>query len=446
VETNHAQAFIEKYGRMFSPSGSSRWLFCSGSIALEKQLKDQHPDRPSDLPSIYASRGTAAHSIAAKCISNDISPYTFVGQTIVSEDEAKVPIHVDNDMAAAIDQYVEYAISLTKPELNPIYKVEQQIDLSFISPYLPYGTADFWCYQRNTNTLIVADYKNGVIDVDPVNNTQMMIYALGVLKQIQLYHDVKPREIEKVILTIAQPNAKNAKEPIRSWETTVDTLNWFHEFVRSVIYNTISGQLIFAPSESRCRWCAGSALCTERARLALASAKLDFHELVTYEEQQQDNVSPIGLIMDEVKEPTFPAVDTLSSNEIGYIIKWQDRIEDFLKAVGEKALQLKRDGARVPGIKLVRGRSNRVWKDPDKVPLELFKKYGIDKSELFNEPKLRSPAQVEALLKKMKLDREEFENMVEKPPGELKLAPLSDKRPEVKLESSAKQDFLEFKS
>jgi hypothetical protein len=445
MSTDHAREFIKRYGRLFSPSGSSRWLFCSGSVALEKQLKDHYPDAPPEKPSIHASRGTVAHAIGAKCIENDISPYLFVGETHISDDEAKFAISVDNDLAAGVDQYVTYALSLIKPTFKPIYGIEEQLDLSFISPYMPYGTADFWCYQKESRTLYVVDYKNGVIDVDPENNTQLMIYALGVLKVLRLSHNVLPHHIDRVILVIAQPNAKNAIEPIREWHTSTDTLAWFHEFVRMVIHNASSGTVFFSPSESRCRWCKGSAICTERAKLAIESAKLDFHELMLYEDQQQENTSPIGGIMDEVNEPQFPPVDTLTPRDLGSILRWQNRIEDFLKAVGEKALELKYAGERVPGVKLVRGRTQRIWKNEESVVSDLTREYDLDDDVFFAPPKLRSPAQIEGELKKRKLDRAAFEELVTKPPGELKLAPVSDKRPEVRLESSARQDFVEFK-
>jgi hypothetical protein len=441
---NHASEFLNRYGRLFSPSGSSRWLFCLGSVALEKQSIDRNRVRP-DSPSIYASRGTVAHAIAAKCLENDISPYKFIGETIVSDDESKFPINVDLEMANAVNTYVEYALHVMHPDFEPIYEIEKQLDLSFISPYMPSGTADFWCYQKKTSTLYVVDYKNGVGDVNPVNNTQMMTYALGVMHKLELYHSIRPHDIKRVILVIAQPNARYASEPIRPWETSVDTLKWFHEFTRTVISSIIKGNDTFAPSESRCQWCRGAGICTAKAKLSIESAKLDFNQLMLYEDQLSEDTSPIGGIVPEVDEPQFPPVDTLSPRELGFVLKWQSRIDKFFADVRKQVLDFKYQGMYVPYVKAVRGLSNRTWKDSDQVEKELIRRYDLSKEEIYTEPKVRSPAQIEAILKKKKLDKSELDDLITRPLGEVKLVPMNDKRPEISLDSSAKQDFIDFK-
>ena len=81
-----------------------------------------------------------------------------------------------------------------------------------------------------------------------------------------------------------------------------------------------------------------------------------------------------------------------------------------------------RIGDELTPWKLVEGRSNRVFKDPDKAA-QILHGEGVDPYER----KLISPAKAEAALGKKRFAV--VEDLVYKPPGKPKLAPSSDKRP-----------------
>lgn len=438
--------FLERYGRLFAPSGSSRWLFCTGSVGLEKQIKDKYPQR-KDLPSIYASEGTVAHRLGALCVTRDVSPYSYVGETLAAEDETDYTYKVDLEMAEPVNFYVEYILSHIKPEFDPIINVEKTLDLTGISPFIHSGTSDCWVYQRSHDHLHVFDYKHGKnVYVEEKNNTQMLIYALGVVHLLVRHHGIKPGQIKDLTLHIVQPRHPGG-DRARSWNVSPDILGWFHEFILSQIRDAFSDSPTFAPSEHRCKWCPGREHCTARAEDAMRSAQLDFNHLIMHEYSNdgKDSMmsSPIGGIVDNVPEPVFPNIQTLTKFEIASILKWQNKIEAFLKDIGEAALKMQKEGDRLPNFKLVRGRTNRKWTSEEEAKREISK-LGIDVEDMYNKPPFKSPAQIETLLRAKKISSEPLKEVITRPAGELKLAPITDKRPEVDPKSLAKHDFVEF--
>ena len=54
-----------------SASGSSRWLNCTGSVKAESQF-------PNTSSSSYAMEGTTAHSLAERCLTEDITPNYYL--------------------------------------------------------------------------------------------------------------------------------------------------------------------------------------------------------------------------------------------------------------------------------------------------------------------------------------------------------------------------------
>lgn len=444
----NAQEFVEKYGRVFSPSGSSKWLFCTGAAALEAEIRRVEPEQRR-LPSTYASEGTVAHKLGAMCLERDVSPYVYINEELAAEDETDFTYKVDLEMANAVNIYVEYALALMKPEFDPLIEVEQKLDLTGISPYVHSGTSDCWVFQRNTRHLHVLDYKHGKgVDVSVENNTQLMVYALGITQKLYRAYKIPLNEIDKITLHIIQPRVNNGNTPIKAWDLSPQVLPWFHEFILAAIKSAFSPTPTFAPSESRCRWCMCAARCTARAEQSMKAAQLDFDHLVNFETSKsfgsQMAMSPMGQVFDAVPEPHLPAVHALATGEIASVLRWKKRIEQFLADVSRYALELRLKGDKVPGFKLVRGRSLRRWKDENEV-LKTLAQVPIDRNEFFSEPHLLSPAQMEEVLKKHKLDRKILESVIIKPEGDLTIVPVSDKRPEVKPMLSAHHEFAPYK-
>ena len=155
---------------IFSPSASSTWLNCPGSIKLNCGV-------PPEPPSVYAIHGTVLHYITEECLTKGTSPQKFLGQTIdgvtiTQEDIGAVQVCVDtvNNLKAKYPG-AEY-LSETKVDLGDYGNDGEKYAEVF-------GTADFQIKDLFSE-LIIIDYKFGSgVSVKAKNNTQLMIYALA---------------------------------------------------------------------------------------------------------------------------------------------------------------------------------------------------------------------------------------------------------------------------
>jgi hypothetical protein len=87
------------------------------------------------------------------------------------------------------------------------------------------------------------------------------------------------------------------------------------------------------------------------------------------------------------------------------------------------------NGVSLPGFKAVQKKELRKWNDPKAAATALVP---LGLPGVFSEPELLSPAKIEGLIKKSKQDFD-LTFLLKPPSGDLEVAPLSDKRPEVKV-------------
>ena len=115
---------------------------------------------------------------------------------------------------------------------------------------------------------------------------------------------------------------------------------------------------------------------------------------------------------------------------------WKSGIEAIAYRIAE-------NGGEVQGHKLIYGRSNRKFRDDlsmNRLLSRLEKFAKIDRKELFTEPELKTPAQIEKLVPKKR--RELFNNkFVIKPQGKLTLVHESNPAPAVSINPA--DDFEE---
>ena len=109
----------------------------------------------------------------------------------------------------------------------------------------------------------------------------------------------------------------------------------------------------------------------------------------------------------------------------------------WYEAVKKRALEVMLNGEKIPGWKVVEGRSSRVWSNQDKA-LDTLIENGIDRAVIYDSvPK--TLAQLEKVLGKKKFE-ELVGEFVVKPQGSPTLADENDSRKEF---SSAAADFAE---
>lgn len=355
-------------------SSSNRWMNCPGSVNKISSLPFKVPANPASI------EGTRAHKLGDDGVKALLKsgqfcdPRQFIGEERVDEETGEV-YEISEDMAEAVFIYVEYAYdhALVGSTLHS----EIQFELSDLAEGM-FGTCDLAIFHDFLGSLEIVDYKHGIRHiVDPENNKQLKFYALGAIRKLNI-----PKNTS-VTLTIVQPRAFGEK--IKSWKTTIEDLEIFGEELKKAALLTQSPDAPLIAGE-HCDFCPANgaffkdpfnpavfkAHCEPSKKMALAAA-----------------FSP------DIQKPVMKPVQDLSINELKYVLDNGDILTSWLKNVEKYALEMADRGVEIPGYKLVDRLSNRKWKDEEDAKKQL--KEGFKTLSVMTEPKLKSPAQIEAL-------------------------------------------------
>ena len=402
----------------FSPSSSARWLSCPASLVLHQNL-------PVGPASRYAAEGSAAHTLAARCFEYGRDAEFFRGEEI--EHEGFV-FTVDDDMIHAVQTYLDIVRRLVQP--GDTFMFEQRVYFAeAIGVAEQGGTSDCIVLHDGCTRLTVGDYKHGMGErVDAENNTQLMIYAIGVLETF----DTIMGDVQEVTLFICQPRIDNYSE----WTCSRAELEALAERMRNAasrargaaIEHEINGAIplsFYGVSEKGCRWCSVKATC-DAYRQKVAAAVFDDFEVLD---------EPAAL---EVRgKPQIPA----AADKLGELYGALDLIEDWCRGVRAEVERRLFAGMTVIGpdgqpMKLIEGRKgHRAWSDADAAAATLVPLLG---DGAYKEPELLSPSAVEkALGKKRKQEYEDFiKPLVRQPRGRATIALGSDPAPPYQAEAA----------
>lgn len=374
-----------------SPSSAHRWFACPGSPAAEAQF-------PS-TSSVHADEGTAAHTLAEFCLQNKVDPADFLGGHVNiktgkvdrSEAEGKNIFAIDEEMVDGVGLYVETVRSLIAP--GDEFEFEAKLDLRHIEG-MDFGTGDFIRYRPETRHLVVADLKYGRgVPVDVVENEQLMTYAEGTATR---YHN---RGLDKIELVIVQPRCPHPDGSVRRYEIDVLDLVDFRFKITEAAKATMQPDAPRIPGD-HCRWCKAAPTCEALRQHSLAIAEMEFAD-----------------------EP--PKVASFSVAELATLLPKLDVVENWIKSVKNRAHEIAAtDG--LPGYKLVHSTSHRKWKDEAEATQYLGSVIDLSEDQIYADPKMRSPAQIEKILGAKR--KKEIEGLIHKPPGKVILVPDSDPR------------------
>lgn len=377
----------------YSPSHAAIWGTCTASVEAEKGFPD--------TGSSYAAEGTLAHAIAELKLNRQFTPMTAAAYKKALAELKADPLY-QPEMDGYTDTYVDEVMKVCHafPE-KPYAVAEKRLDMGHIVPDC-FGTAD--CVVFYGDTLHIFDLKYGKgVAVSAENNPQLRLYALGAVKEYAVLGDIKT-----VCTHIVQPRLDN----VQSEEIDIRALTaWGDELGRRVRDSLITGGEFVAGEH--CRFCKARAVCRERAK-----------SLLTLEEPKA----------------RADGGETLSDEEIGDILRRAQALDNWIKALEDYAQDKLLHGGKIPGWKLVEGRSVRTIADTEKAFAELTAA-GFDSDILYERKPLGLTA-LEKLCGKKKLT-ELIGTYITKPAGKPTLAPESDKRKEFnkkKLEEMFKED------
>lgn len=210
----------------FSASGSERWLNCAYSVALEEQA-------PPQAENHFAKEGTFAHEVLEKRL-NGLWP----------EDD----FLLTDEMLGHIEKVVN-RVRLIAAKSNAPLLVEKKVFNSDIHEEM-FGTCDIIIPQVG-GTLHIIDFKYGAGHiVNPVKNTQLIQYSLGVAES----YDWQFKEAQHHIM---QPRA--GKDWHKAWGLSIHELRHTYRPLWIKGVERVEGGRSKPFEGSWCHWCQGRA-------------------------------------------------------------------------------------------------------------------------------------------------------------------------------------------
>lgn len=380
-----------------SPSTSHRWLNCTPSAMLESL-------EPASQ-STFAQEGTEAHALAEIKLSYALG-YINDDQYAAEFDTFRLNSkYYNEEFNEYVNSYVTEVMNIYSLDYNKEVKVylEERVEFSDIVPNGS-GTSDVVMVGKDFIHIIDLKFGKGV-PVSAVDNPQLKLYALGAIRQH--LRDVLCKEVR---MTIIQPRLNDITTDFIS----ITTLNdWAINTVRPKATLAIAGQGDLVAGE-HCKFCKCRGKCQALADKQLAIAQKEFEDVV---------------IENKILKPCDMTPEMLAKAlEIAPLfIDWFKEVQNY----ATKATIC--DGLKIPGYKIVEGRSIRQIINPEAIKEKLHTN-GYAESDYMKPAELLGIGALEKNIGKKVLSNLCGEYII-KPAGKLTLVPNSDKREAIDVKS-----------
>lgn len=379
---------------LLAASHAERWINCPPSARLEEAWDEEHPSETS----IYAEEGTLAHELAeARLIE-----WAFGANMSEKLDKIQFSQLYHHEMESYVQDYLDHVIETFLDAKNTTKGakifIEKTLNFSHIVPE-GFGTGDACIVADNVLHIIDLKYGKGV-RVDAKNNPQLMLYAVGALREFDLAFD-----ISEVCLHIVQPRLSHTSV----WSISVkDLAKWTEEVVKPVAELAFKGKGV-QKAGAHCKFCKVKSCCATLASNSLKLAKLGMP-------------NPHLLTQKQLME---------AYKQIPLLIEWANSVNEY---VLKEAIE-----GRVPkGYKLVEGRSQRKWSDESAVR-EVLIAEGFKETQ-FMKSKLAGIGDIEKLVGKKNFP-DMLGGLVIKPQGAPTLVDDGDPRTAIQSVEQARKDF-----
>ena len=332
-----------QHSNIVGGSTAKRVIACPASVKLVQQIPSK------DIPNEHADRGTLLHNVIADVLEFNEAPEKYLGTKY--NDQVLTEELIDEKITIALA-----ALEEIDPTNVMAFKIETRVGFGDFLPGV-FGSTDL--LGRIGKRAIVLDWKfgDGVL-VSAEENEQLLFYAAAAMRTEESKWIFEgATEIECIIV---QP------PEIRRWVTTPQRVALFEQELRRAVHESHSEAASMAAGD-HCRWCAAKPICPK--------------------------------MTGQVERVMQTKLQALPIDQIAIQLEQADAIESYIKDLRTLATQMLEHGVRVPGFKLVAKRGTRQWTSEDAVDAWVDAN-GLTKEAY--ESKLRSPAQMEKVLKKYK--------------------------------------------
>ena len=381
---------------IFSPSRLKRIIACPASIPLEQVLFNNGKLKPQK-PSIDAEHGSNLHDITHR-----VTPPFVTKRNILDTYDLSI------DDKSYVQDCVDYLNRLIKAIGHNNYVVlsEHKVSLASWGISDVWGTSDKIILDMQRFHVDIIDWKFGFGAVLAEENEQLLAYAAGAIGV--------DSNIKTITLHVVQP-------PVNSYSTYdltyFDLFEWVHKTLAIAVNNAKRTDIqAFNPGKEQCQWCPCALFCDARYTQVQAEASHLF---------EMQKFLPEHLTFEQINE----------------LISFGNDIQEAISMYTRSIMAQLSAGSSVPGWKLVRGKSNRRWKD-ETAAMSWLADNTKNIDQMF-VTKFASPAQAEKLNKQLKANKD-FQNLYEKPPGKISLAAESDPRPSISPDSNAESVFSKY--
>lgn len=355
----------------YGGSTAKRSLACPGWVKTSEGI-------PSSGSTEAARQGSLHHEVQELCRKTDTLPADHIGFTYTEDDYT---LTFDED-CLPLSEIAYHAVE----SLLDTYAIEEYI----IEPFVQLvkgkvgGSIDLLGVNRETDTVVINDYKFGSFKVVAEENEQMFLYAAAAMADPITAGFFT--ENTKIVFAITQPRARIETY---TWETNVAAvLDFQKRFLTAIDTDVVR-------SGTHCKFCPAAAYCKVRKQTLFST----------------------NILSADLRERLQEAADLA------------DEAASWAKAVHQEVyLQMSR-GVPIAGWKLVERDKHRRWIDEGHTAALLAEHLPEEET---HKKALRTPAQITKLVKEANLDMD-LSDHIEKPKGTLTIAIHSDPRTEVVL-------------
>ena len=349
------------------PSASGRWMKCSPSMAYVRALIEAKLIKKR-VSGQAAQRGTRIHELA--------EPILRARLTGKKDPTPKKGTNAE-ELSEAL-HYVEACVALfqsyRKEDPRAVWGIEDRASISEMC----WGSRDFWCGTKRK--LAIVDLKSGREPVHPATSTQHHIYAGDLVFRR------KPSIVE---LYVWQPNSDEGGEPMKKAWFTVEV---YQEALERIEGAAAKAERYFGKSYrsmekdlragDHCQWCDALGVCPAAKNKAT-------------------EISSANFLPVPVEKMAPPPVKMLTPEQVAQVLERAPLFAKWLDEVRVHALELMQKGKKVPGFKAVAKQTRFAW-EGKYTHAQIAKLLGLKLADLYDEPKLLSPAKVKAKLPKEK--------------------------------------------